>query len=422
MNEPTAAERAIRERIQRQGRIPFAEFMELALYHPADGYYSSEKPFGAAGDYYTSPAVHPAFGALLAVQLFRMWQLVEEPSKFTVVEMGAGNGLLADDILEYADGISDEFARSMRYVCIDRYRSSDPNRGQGSDSENIDRVIATGLPFTGITGCLLSNEFVDAFPVHRFKVVQGEVLEVFVTVDKSGNFDEVLDNPSTPLLEDRLSRLDFALEDGQRGEINLRVESWLGDVTKALDRGSVITIDYGHLATELYSPLRRFGTLQTYYRHTDGGSPYQRIGRQDITAQVDFSLLQVEGQAAGLNTIEYATQADFLSSLGIQEMMHRMRSTTMSQYERNANMLGLRELVKPDGLGGFKALVQEKGTGIAVPKELMPPDELLQRLKLPLLSSRHMPLMEGRYPHTVWEMPTLWGIENEAKGGSTPPN
>ena len=76
-----------------------------------------------AGDYYTSPAVHPAFGALLAVQLFRMWQLMEEPSDFTVVEMGAGNGLLADDILACADGISDEFARSMRYVCIDRYGS-----------------------------------------------------------------------------------------------------------------------------------------------------------------------------------------------------------------------------------------------------------------------------------------------------------
>ena len=170
---------------------------------------------------------------------------------------------------------------------------------------NVDRVIADGLPFAGVTGCLLSNEFVDAFPVHRFKMVQGEVLEVFVTLDKSGNFDEMLDSPSTPLLEERLRRLDFALEEGQRGEINLRAESWLDDVARALDRGFVITIDYGHEAAELYSPLRRFGTLQTYYRHTDGGSPYQRIGRQDITAHVDFSLLQAGGQAAGLNAIAY---------------------------------------------------------------------------------------------------------------------
>ena len=408
MNEPTVAERAIRERIRRQGRISFAEFMELALYHPADGYYTSEKPFGAAGDYYTSPAVHPAFGALLATQLFRMWQLIEEPSDFTVVEMGAGNGLLADDILEYADSLSDEFARSMRFVCIDRYVPSVPGIGQDADPANLDRVIADRLPFTRVTGCLLSNEFVDAFPVHRFKVVQGAPLEVFVTLDKLGNFDEVLDNPSTPLLEERLSRLDFTLEDGQRGEINLRAGPWLRDVAKALDRGFVMTIDYGHLVAELYSPLRRFGTLQTYYRHTDGSSPYQRIGRQDITAHVDFSLLQAGGRAAGLNVIAYATQADFLNSLGIREMMRKMRSATISQYERNANMMGLRELVKPDGLGDFKVFVQEKGTGVTAAEQLRPPDELLEKLELPLLSSRHMPLMEGRYPHTAWEVPTLW--------------
>lgn len=422
MNEPTEAERAIRERIRRQGRISFAEFMELALYHPAGGYYTSDKPFGAAGDYYTSPGAHPAFGALLAAQLHRMWELMEEPSDFTVVEMGAGNGLLASDALEYADSLSDEFAQSLRYVCIDRYRSSVLGMKQGADPANVDRVIADRLPLAGVTGCLLSNEFVDAFPVHRFKMVQGELLEVFVTLDESGDFDETQDNPSTPLLEERLSRLDFALEEGQRGEINLRVESWLGDVAKALDRGFVVTIDYGHLATELYSPLRRFGTLQTYYRHTDGGSPYQRIGRQDITAHVDFSLLQDGGRETGLNAIAYATQADFLNSLGICKMMRQTRSATMSQYERNANMMGLRELVKADGLGDFKVLVQEKGTGITDAAQLIPPKDLCRSLGAPLLSSRHMPLMEGRYPHTTWETPALWGPEGQTIIDSTHPS
>ena len=408
MIEPTAAEYAIKDRIRRQGRISFAEFMELALYHPTGGYYTSEKPFGAAGDYYTSPAVHPAFGALLAVQLYRMWQLMEEPSDFTVIEMGAGNGLLADDILGYADSLSDEFARSMKYVCVERYRPSDVGRGHGVKAPKFERILADGLPFAGVTGCLLSNEFFDAFPVHRFKMVQGELLEVFVTLDESGSFDEMLDSPSTPLLEERLSRVDVALEDGQGGEVSQGVESWMSDAASALDKGFVITIDYGHEAAELYSPIRRFGTLQTYYRHTDGGSPYQRVGRQDITAHVDFTLLQDEGRAAGLNTIEYATQAEFLSGLGIEKMMRDLRSATMSQHERNANMMGLRELVKPAGLGDFKALVQEKGTGIVGPEELRPPDALVERLKPPLMSSRHMPLMEGRYPHTAWEMPTLW--------------
>ena len=331
-----------------------------------------------------------------------------EPSDFAVIEMGAGNGLLADDVLGYADSLSDEFARSMKYVCVDRYRPSVVDRGHGLKAPQFERILADGLPFAGVTGCLLSNEFFDAFPVNRFKMVQGELLEVFVTLDESGSFDEMLDGPSTPLLEERTSRVEVALEDGQGGEVSQGVESWMSDAARALDRGFVITIDYGHEAAELYSPLRRFGTLQTYYRHTDGGSPYQRIGRQDITAHVDFTLLQDEGQAAGLNTIEYATQADFLSGLGIRGMIRDLRRATMSQHERNANMMGLRELVKPDGLGDFKVLVQEKGTGIAGPEELRPPDALVERLKPPLMSSRHMPLMEGRYPHTAWEMPTLW--------------
>ena len=100
--------------------------MRLALYHPADGYYTSAAPFGAAGDYYTSPAAHPAFGALLCVQLYRMWQLIGEPPHFTAVELGAGNGLLAADIAAYAPSVSPQFASCLRYICIDRYAPAAP--------------------------------------------------------------------------------------------------------------------------------------------------------------------------------------------------------------------------------------------------------------------------------------------------------
>ena len=113
-------EAEIRRRIAERGPITFAEFMELALYHPAGGYYTSGDPVGSGGDFYTSPTVHPAFGALLAVQLYQMWQLLGQPAPFTVVEPGAANGLLCRDILSAANGLPSGFADSLRYVCVDR--------------------------------------------------------------------------------------------------------------------------------------------------------------------------------------------------------------------------------------------------------------------------------------------------------------
>lgn len=402
MAETTVAEWTIRQRIRQQGSITFAEFMQTALYHPIDGYYTSEKPFGAAGDYFTSPAVHPAFGALLAVQLYGMWQYMSKPSEFTIVEMGAGTGMFANDILAYAARLPDGFADSARYVAIDRYAPADGNSA-------LEWLRSTSLPLRDVVGCFISNEFVDAFPVHRFQIVNGDAQEVYVALDDADEFVEIADKPSTPLIGERLQELGFSLADGHCGEVNLHIKPWLNEVSRALARGFVITIDYGYTASELYSPQRYLGTLQTYYRHTEGSSPYQRIGRQDMTAHVDFSLLQSEGHAAGLNSVAYATQAELLHTLGIQDMMRQLRSTPISSHERNTNMMALRELVKPDGLGRFKGLIQEKGTAATRHHELVPDKLTLEELRLSLLSDRHLPLMKGRYPHTTWEAPSLWG-------------
>ena len=408
MNETTAAEQAIRERIRQVARITFAEFMRMVLYHPVDGYYTSEKPFGAAGDFYTSPAVHPAFGALLAVQLQCMWRCLGRPSDFIVVEMGAGNGLLANDICVAAEELCDVFARELRYVCIERYSPDDANLGMGGDASHIERLIADTLPLSDVVGCFISNEFADAFPVHRFQISGREALEVYVALDKNGEFIEILDEPSTPILNERLDRLGLTLEEGHCGEVSLQVKPWLDDMARALDKGFVITIDYGYEVAELYSQRRRFGTLQTYYRHTEGSSPYQRIGRQDISAHVDFSLLQSEGYAAGLDTLAYTTQAELLQGLGLNDLLNRLRNTAMPEHERNTNRMSMRELVKPEGLGGFKVLFQEKATGVTDIAQIQPGDAPCQTMPLPMLTNRHMPLMQGRFPHTSWETPLLW--------------
>ena len=409
MGDTTLAEHTIRQRIRQRGRVTFAEFMQTALYHPVDGYYSSEKPFGASGDYYTSPAVHPAFGALLAMQLNVMWRCLGSPSDFTAVELGAGSGILAQDVIMAASELPGGFHESLTYICVDRYAPESFFGIANGESLTVEWIRANELPLRGVVGCIISNELVDAFPVHRFEVVNDEVLEVYVALNEDDKFAEALGEPSTPLMAERLLQLGHRLDDGHRGEINLQAVPWLNGVAQAVARGFVITIDYGHTASELYSAKRCNGTLQTYYRHTEGSSPYHRVGKQDLSAHVDFTLLQREGQVAGLNTLAYMTQADWLRSMGIEDMPRKLRIASTSQYERNANVMALRELMKPDGLGGFKVLIQEKGTGANVYGDIVPNRAMIQGLTPPLLSDRHMPLMEGRYSHTSWEAPSLWG-------------
>ena len=168
--------------------------MEAALYDPRGGYYTGAGP---DADYYTSPAAHPAFGALVAVQLSRMWDALGRPGCFTAVEMGAGGGLLARDVVSYARRAPTPFAGALRYVTVDRARPS-----QAVDA--VRHVDASGMPVADVVGCVLSNELLDAFPVHRFEIQSGRVLEVYVVV-RGGRFAEELDEPSTPELAEPTS-------------------------------------------------------------------------------------------------------------------------------------------------------------------------------------------------------------------------
>ena len=168
---PTPAERAIRRRIARRGPVTFAEFMATALYGPG-GYYT--RP-AAGADYYTSPRIHPAFGTLLAVQLFHLWTLLERPNPFTVVEPGGGDGLLCRDIITAARHLPDGFGDAIRYTVIDL---SSTARHEGP-FPNASRVVAdilsldqSSLPSPA--HCLLSNELLDSLPVHRVRMESGQ--------------------------------------------------------------------------------------------------------------------------------------------------------------------------------------------------------------------------------------------------------
>ena len=313
-------ETEIRRRIRETGPIPFAEFMELALYWPAGGYYAGRPaaaaPFGPAGDYYTSPLTHPVFGALLAIQLYQGWQLLNCPHPFIVAELGAGNGLLSRDIIAAAAQLPNGFGNGLRYLCLDRCHVSDSADETGA--AGLARITAAGAPLRGLRGVILSNELLDAFPVHQVKMEGGQLREVYIAIDDSGALTETLAAPSTPALAARLAELNIRLAEGQTAEINLQLDDWAGEVAAALAAGFVLTIDYGRPAAELYDYQRRpRGTLTAYYRHTQTDAPLRNIGWQDLTAQVDFTAVVNAGRRAGLTPLNFTTQGAVSPQLGI---------------------------------------------------------------------------------------------------------
>ena len=280
------------------------------------------------------PSLHSA--PCYASSYTRCGGLLDRQNPFWVVEAGAGNGLLGRDVVDFAGQITPDFRDALRYISLDTSPSQDPS---------VQSLASDGLPLAGIVGCILSNELLDAFPVHVVEQRDGRLLEVYVTL-RNDNIVEELAEPSTPALRQRLECLGVELADGQRAEINLAASSWLGDAALALKKGYVVTIDYGREAAELYSRKRFRGTLTTFFRHTQTDNPYVRIGRQDMTSQVDFTTLMRHGAKLGLTNLAYLTQARFLTNLGLRRWVASLPAHGLSQQQRDANRMGMLQLVR----------------------------------------------------------------------------
>ena len=384
MRLSSAVDREIRGLIQKNGRITFAQFMQVCLYSPSGGFYSS-RGNRISSHFGTSPTSHPVFGALIARQLEQMWHLLGDPPVFHVIEVGSGDGALARSIVDACWRIAPRLAQVLYYVATDYQpcwlQSPDHTSGWDFGTEGlmepkkedtilgIQRVKAEGSrPFQNVVGCILCNELIDNFPVHRFAIRDGRVKEVFVT-SEGGNLTEVLDEPSTPRIEKRLASLELSLPEGYRGEVNLAMEDWTGQVARTLDRGFVLTIDYGKLAPDLYSPQNTQGTLVCYNRHVVSSNPYQDIGQQDITAQVDFTSLMRLGDRHGLTTVGYALQSQFLTNLGFSSFLDALRTQDLSAARMELGRMAMMTLVDSDEYGDFKVLSQTKGIGLGT--ELM---------------------------------------------------
>src|SRR5499426_3906303 len=397
MRVRSAVDQEIRALIQKHGRITFAQFMQACLYSPHGGFYSS-RGNRISTHFGTSPTIHPVFGALIARQLEQMWHLLGDPPVFHVIEVGSGDGALAQSIVHACWRMAPRLAQVLYYVAADyepRWLQSpdhtfDWDNGTGdwmSPSRRdallgVQRVKTEGLrSFRKVVGCILCNELIDNFPVHRFTIQGGRVKEVFVTL-RGGTLTEVLDEPSSPRIAERLTSLGLfpatasaegaqlnvppSLPEGYRGEVNLAMEDWTGQLASALDRGFILTIDYGQLATDLYALQNNQGTLVCYHRHVVSSDPYQHIGHQDMTCQVDFTSLMRLGDRHGLATVGYALQRQFLTNLGFSSCLDALQTQGLSAARTALSRMAMMTLVDPDEYGDFKVLAQAKGHGLGI--------------------------------------------------------
>ncbi len=349
-------------RIKRDGPLSFAGFMEAALYDPDFGYYMTPGPrIGREGDYYTSLDMHPAFAELVGRQVAQAAEtIVRERGDFTIVEMGAGKGLLARHLLDSYRRENPAFLARVRYLLVERSPAM-----IAAQQQHLRPFLDKGARITwapdlsafaagSVTGVFLSNELVDAFPVQRVVMRPPGLREIYVGWD-GNRFLEIEAPPFSSALEAYFERIGIVLEVGQRAEVNLQSLGWIRQVGAALRRGLVLTIDYGHPAADLYTASRKTGTLLCYHHHRVSETPYLRIGLQDMTAHVDFTSLALAGRDAGLEVTGFTNQLHFLMGLGIESAFEGLDP-------ESPESVAMRNLLKPDGMGTtYKVLVQHKG-------------------------------------------------------------
>lgn len=374
MTETTPLNDIIAARIAEQGRITFADFMAACLYEPGLGYYTSPgRKVGAEGDFYTSITVHAAFGRVIAREIAQMWRTMGSPPAFTLVECGAGNGRLACDIMDFLAEREPEMYRGVGLVLVEQEPSLESAQREmlAAHSGRLSWLSPGEFASGGFTfsGCLYSNELMDALPTHRVVMTSDGLKEIYVNCT-DGEFAEEAGESSTPEIEAYLKRIAVELHPAQQAEVNLNAPKWLTAAAKALRQGFILTIDYGYPASELYTPRRKLGTLLCYYRHQIEENPYLRPGLQDITSHVDFTTLMKCGEELGLQNDWFGEQYRFMLSTGIIEEIEEIERSARPAEEKLRLRLTLKKLIMPErGMGDtFKVLIQSKG--VAAPRLL----------------------------------------------------
>lgn len=322
--QPSAQEQAHSQQLQQLiiqkihqsgGNIAFDEFMHLALYAPHWGYYTSAKlKFGLAGDFTTAAELSPLFAMAMAQQC---QQILSLPGHDTILEFGAGSGILAARLLHNLQKMA---CLPQKYyilelsadLCAQQYATI---KQFGEDLLNKVEWLQA-LPTNKIKGLIIANEVLDALPVKLFQVHTTGIDELCVAVADNGQFIW----QTRPYHEAELNKLvvKYKLEPGYQSEYQPQAAAWLKSVADCLAEGVILILDYGFLGEEFYHPDRSSGTLMCHYKHYAHTNPLIYVGLQDITAHVDFSALVASN---GLEIAGYSSQAQFLLNCGLLEKL-----------------------------------------------------------------------------------------------------
>ncbi len=404
----------IEQEIGEHGPIPFSRYMELCLYHPDLGYYSrNAEQFGKAGDFYTSSDVNAVFGRLLAREFDEIWRAIGSPDKIEILELGAGRGLFAQDVLAWSEKKFSSFFHALHYSLAERSPklrehlrgvltrflesgkassvseganeglqvrrpwfsdgsggtvSARPAHGaadsfyfptektaQGATSaappSNAmdERALAPEVPVI-----VFANEFFDALPV--------EILSAQGTLhvsNESGRFVEAWTPSSAEELK-FLDRYGVHPEPGERIEVSLLAHRYMASLATSLRKGMIIVVDYGYTRPEQLAGRHR-GTLMTYRQHAAAPDPYAAPGEQDLTAHVNFTALSAAAEENGLQVQPLLTQSQFLMGIGEANQFADAFEECRLPQERAKVALQLKHLVTPAGMGeSFHVLIVGK--------------------------------------------------------------
>jgi SAM-dependent MidA family methyltransferase len=348
---------AIHREIRERGALPFSRFQELALYHPRWGYYTRRAAIGKEGaDFWTAPEMEPVFGELVSAQILEMFDLLDQPPDFQVVEIGGGTGRLAQSILTawrtrdallYRPGVY----RMVETSPVLLRRQADLLAGHG-------KIVTWDEPSAGAAapagpGAILMNEVLDALPVDRAVRLGDDLREIRVGLD-GGKLVEVRLPARDEVrheVERRVPGGAGGLAEGQEVEIRPSLKPFMKRTLGCIQRGYVLAIDYGMRAAELYRPSRRRGTLLAYHRHQANENLLQRVGLQDLTAHVDWTAVGDLAGESGFRELGLTTQMRFLLAMGISERIEALEEADMEEPERIHRRLSMASLIRPGGMG-----------------------------------------------------------------------
>jgi len=355
----------IRSEIEQRGVMPFARFMELALYAPDCGYYEAKKEnVGRRGDFYTSVSVGNLFGELLAFQ-FVEWleELRGAENGLRIIEAGAHDGKLAADILAWIQLNRPKIYEQLEYIIVEP--SVRRQEWQRELLKNFTLRVRWLSRFNEpaiqrFNGIVFSNELLDAFPIHRFgwDAAGKKWFEWGVAPDGEKFRWARLPNPvqDSQFTFRPPPELLAVLPDGYTVEISPAAENWWREAAGVLENGKLLTMDYGIATDEMFSPARPRGTLRAYFRHHAIDDVLANAGEQDLTAHVNFPAIRKAGEDAGLITEHFYPQSKFLTEI----LAQAAKSNSFGRWD-SSDTRQFQTLTHPEHLGrAFRVLVQSR--------------------------------------------------------------